>query len=175
MGFMNKRHLFSEFYFLGAEGILRFPVAGGCHADGIGYLWDVIYGLASQGQVGKIQWRSPGDMGIFSLCGGFGFLGWRFTGKSCVVALNTPHPIMFSLLPRFITFVDNFRIGQDMAVSAEALRLRGLRLKEWVADALTLGTHWKGHSGCDDYGKCQKKVHEDQISIAHAKVLPLCF
>ena len=54
MGFMNKGHFFSEFNFLGAEGILRFPVACGCHAAGIGDLWDVIYGLASQGYLGKI-------------------------------------------------------------------------------------------------------------------------
>lgn len=89
------------------------------------------------------------------------------------MAFNTPHLIMFSLLPCFVTFIDDFRVGQDMAVSTEALRLRDLRLKELVFDALILGTRWKGRNGYDN-GKCRKKYHIDKISIAHAKVLPLC-
>jgi hypothetical protein len=81
---------------------------------------------------------------------------------------------MFSLLPRFVALIDDFWVGQDMAVSAEALRLWNLRLKGLVSNALILGTRWKWHNGCDR-GKCRKKYHEDQISIAHAKVLPLSF
>ncbi len=126
--FVDERHLLGELDLLGLELVIRLAVAVGGHAAGVDDSRPGLDRVAADGDVGETLGGFCRDM--FRLC--FAASSWLwarslgFRGR--VVALDATDVFMFALFPEIVAFLHDARVGQNVAVAAEELWLRNIRL-----------------------------------------------
>jgi hypothetical protein len=122
MRFMNVKYLFGEFDFFGLEHVIRFAVAGSRHAAGVDDSRSGFYGLTAELKVGEPFRWFLGDVTGFYLSGRRSrtFL-LNFPGG--IVTLDTAEFVVFGFFPEIVAFLDDTRVGQNMAIAAEKLGL----------------------------------------------------
>lgn len=125
---MDVDYLFCKFDLLSLELVIRLAVALVRHATFIDDSGPRLDRLTAQGDVGKTLWPFTGDVFTFNcgagLCGLARLLG--LSGR--IVTLNAAIFVVFARFPGLVAFLNDTRIGQDMAVAAEELGFRGIRL-----------------------------------------------
>jgi hypothetical protein len=118
MRFMNKCYLFSEFDLLGFKLVIRLAVAGSRHAAGVDDSRSGFNRLSAELKVGEpIRW-------FFGYMAGFYLSGrnrraffLNFPGG--IVALDAAEFVVFGFFPKFVAFLDNTRVSQNVTIATE--------------------------------------------------------